>query len=105
MPRLEVLPTCTNCVVRAYGGFRGDPFFILCVPGLSHFGLIRYPNVVLWLGRRRSLHPVVCALVAATERLKYEYMLKVSVRFASRNEPCNESLITMALVFAHAWEC
>ena len=40
-PRLKILPTCTNCLVRAYGGFRSDPFFLQSVLGLAHFGLIR----------------------------------------------------------------
>ena len=38
-------------------------------------------NVVAWLGTRRSPNPVVCSLVAAIERLKYQYMLKVAVRY------------------------
>ena len=38
-------------------------------------------NVVAWLGTRRSPNPVVCSLVAAIECLKYQYTLKVSVRY------------------------
>ena len=38
-------------------------------------------NVVAWLGSsRRSLNPTVCTVVAAIERIKYEYLLKLSVR-------------------------
>ena len=38
-------------------------------------------NVVAWLGTRRSPDPTVCALVAAIERIKYQYLLKLSVRY------------------------
>ena len=38
-------------------------------------------NVVAWLGSRRSPDPTVCALVAAIERIKYQYLLKLSVRY------------------------
>ena len=38
-------------------------------------------NVVAWLSRRRSPSPYVCTLVSAIERLKYEYSLKISVRY------------------------
>ena len=38
-------------------------------------------NVVSWLGTRRSPNPVVCSLVAAIECLKYQYTLKVAVRY------------------------
>ena len=37
-------------------------------------------NVVAWLGPRRSPDPTVCALVAAIERIKYQHLLKLSVR-------------------------
>ena len=38
-------------------------------------------NVVAWLGSsRRSPNPTVCTVVAAIERIKYEYLLKLSVR-------------------------
>ena len=38
-------------------------------------------NVVAWLGPRRSPNPTVCALVAAIERIKYQHLLKLSVRY------------------------
>ena len=38
-------------------------------------------NVVAWLGPRRSPDPTVCALVAAIERIKYQHLLKLSVRY------------------------
>ena len=38
-------------------------------------------NVVAWLGPRRSPNPTVCALVAAIERIKYDHILKLSVRY------------------------
>ena len=38
-------------------------------------------NVVAWLGSRRSPNPTVCAVVAAIERIKYEFLLKLSVRY------------------------
>ena len=37
--------------------------------------------MVAWLGPRRSPDPTVCALVAAIERIKYKYLLKLSVRY------------------------
>ena len=38
-------------------------------------------NVVAWLGSsRRPPNPTVCTVVAAIERIKYEYLLKLSVR-------------------------
>lgn len=38
-------------------------------------------NVVAWLGSsRRSPNPTVCTVVAAIERIKYEHLLKLSVR-------------------------
>ena len=40
-------------------------------------------NVVAWLGRRRSPDPTVCALVAAIERIKYQLLLKLSVRYVT----------------------
>ena len=38
-------------------------------------------NVVAWLGSRRSPNPTVCTMVAAIERIKYAYLLKLSVRY------------------------
>ena len=38
-------------------------------------------NVVAWLTRRRSPNPYVCTLVSAIERLKYKFLLKLSVRY------------------------
>ena len=38
-------------------------------------------NVVAWLGTRRSPDPIVCTLVAAIEQIKYQFTLKLSVRF------------------------
>ena len=38
-------------------------------------------NALAWLSRRRSPNPYVCALVSAIERLKYQFMLKLSVRY------------------------
>ena len=39
-------------------------------------------NVVAWLGSsRRSPNPTICTVVAAIERIKYEYLLKLSVRY------------------------
>ena len=43
-------------------------------------------NVVAWLGPRRSPCPTVCALVAAIERIKYQYILKLSVRYIPTKE-------------------
>ena len=43
-------------------------------------------NVVSWLGTRRSPNPVVSALVAAIECLKYRYTLKLSVRYISTHK-------------------
>ena len=40
-------------------------------------------NVVAWLGSRRSPNPTVCTMVAAIERIKYAYLLKLSVRYIS----------------------
>ena len=33
-------------------------------------------NVVAWLGTRRSPDPIICALVAAIEQIKYRYSVK-----------------------------
>ena len=39
-------------------------------------------NVVAWLGPScRSPYPTVCTVVAAIERIKYEYLLKLSLRY------------------------
>ena len=39
-------------------------------------------NVVAWLGSsRRSLDPTVCTVIAAIERIKYQHLLKLSVRY------------------------
>ena len=38
-------------------------------------------NVVSWLGTRRSPNPVVCSLVAAIDRIKYLYTIKLTVRY------------------------
>ena len=39
-------------------------------------------NVVSWLGLScRSPNPTVCTVVAAIERIKYEYLLKLSLRY------------------------
>ena len=49
-----------------------------------HHMLVLYSdnsNVATWLGTRRSPNLVVCSLVAAIERLKYQYTLQVSVRY------------------------
>ena len=40
-------------------------------------------NVVAWLSKRRAPSPIVCAVVAAIERVKYEYILKISTRYIS----------------------
>ena len=55
-------------------------------------------NVVSWLGPRRSPHPVVCALVAAIERLKYEYMLKISVRFIPSGKNRSADLLSRGTI-------
>ena len=66
---------------------------------LSLFGP-RYPNhlivlysdntnVVAWLGSsRRSSDPTVCTVIAAIERIKYEYLLKLSVRYIPSAQNC-----------------
>ena len=47
-------------------------------------------NVVAWLGSsRRSPNPTVCTVVAAIERIKYEYMLKLSVRYIPSTQKPN----------------
>ena len=38
-------------------------------------------NVVAWLGSRQSPNLIICAVVAAIERIKYESLLKLSVRY------------------------
>ena len=38
-------------------------------------------NVVAWLGSRRAPNPIVSTKVAAIERIKYAFLLKLSVRF------------------------
>ena len=37
-------------------------------------------NAVQWLTDRRPANPYVCALIAAIERLKYKFNLKISAR-------------------------
>ena len=56
-PWLRVFPTCTNCVVRVYGGLRGDPFFLQSVPGVSHFGLIRQHQCCIVAGAKALPSP------------------------------------------------
>ena len=43
-------------------------------------------NVVAWLTKRRAPSPIVCAVVAAIERVKYEKLLKVSTRYISTRD-------------------
>ena len=38
-------------------------------------------NVVAWLGSRRSPHPIISTMVTAIERIKYAFLLKLSVRY------------------------
>ena len=40
-------------------------------------------NVVAWLTKRRAPSPIVCAVVAAIERVKYGNILKLSTRYIS----------------------
>ena len=40
-------------------------------------------NVVAWLSKRRAPNPIVCAVVAAIERVKYGKILKISTRYIS----------------------
>ena len=50
-------------------------------------------NVAAWLDTRWSPHPTVCTMVAAIERIKYAFLLKLSVRYIpSRKNRTNESL-------------
>lgn len=50
--------------------------------------------VVAWLGPRRSPCPTVCALVAAIERIKFEYSLKLSVRYIPSKENRTADLLS-----------
>ena len=43
-------------------------------------------NVVAWLSKRRAPSPIVCAVVAAIERVKYERLLKISTRYISTQD-------------------
>ena len=50
-------------------------------------------NVVAWLGSsRRSPHPTVCTVIAAIERIKYQHLLKLSVRYipSARNRTADQ---------------
>ena len=51
-------------------------------------------NVVAWLSRRRSPSPYVCTLVSAIERMKYEYMLKLSARYISSTHNVSADLLS-----------
>ena len=51
-------------------------------------------NVVAWLSRRRPPNPYVCALVAAIERLKYKFMLKLSVRYIPSSHNVSADLLS-----------
>ena len=82
---------------------------LLAVCVAMHLFANRYPahlivlysdntNVVSWLGPRRSPHPVVCALVAAIERLKYQHLLKLSVRFIPSGKNRTADLLSRGVV-------
>ena len=51
-------------------------------------------NVVAWLTRRRSPNPFVCTLVAAIERIKYKFMLKLSVRYIPSTHNVSADLLS-----------
>ena len=51
-------------------------------------------NVVAWLSRRRSPSPYVGALVSAIERLKYQYMLKLSARYIPSTHNVSADLLS-----------
>ena len=51
-------------------------------------------NVVAWLTRRRSPNPFVCTLVSAIERLKYKFMLKLSVRYIPSTHNVSADLLS-----------
>ena len=51
-------------------------------------------NVVAWLTRRRSPNPFVGTLVSAIERLKYKFMLKLSVRYIPSTHNVSADLLS-----------
>ena len=51
-------------------------------------------NVVAWLTRRRSPSPYVGALVSAIERLKYQYLLKISTRYIPSTHNVSADLLS-----------
>ena len=55
-------------------------------------------NVVAWLSRRRSPNPFVCTLVSAIERLKYKFMLKLSVRYIPSTHNVSADLLSRKTV-------
>ena len=55
-------------------------------------------NVVAWLSRRHPPNPYVCALVSAIERLKYEFLLKLSVRYISSDHNVSADLLSRNVI-------
>ena len=52
-------------------------------------------NVVAWLGSsRRSPHPTVCTVIAAIERIKYQHLLKLSVRYIPSSQNRTADLLS-----------
>ena len=51
-------------------------------------------NVVAWLTRRRAPNPFVCTLVSAIERIKYKFMLKLSVRYIPSTHNVSADLLS-----------
>ena len=55
-------------------------------------------NVIAWLGSRRSPNPVVSTLVAAIDRIKYKFLLKLSVRFIPSSKNVTADSLSRARV-------
>ena len=80
---MGLFPEREHRIVRIIGWLcRGLRICTLGFPALAN-GLLDNTNVVAWLTKRRAPSPIVCAVVAAIERVKYELILKISTRYIS----------------------
>ena len=55
-------------------------------------------NVVSWLGTRRPINPAVCFVVAAIDCIKYQYLIKLSVRFIPSGRNRSADLLSRGAV-------
>ena len=97
-PGWETFPRVPIALLELLSAFVAVQLFAPRYPG--HF-IVLYSdnqNVVSWLGSRQPPNPAVAELVAAIDRIKYHYLIKLSARFIPSKRNRSADLLSRGVV-------